>query len=52
MHYFCQNIVSLKNYYLHNSIFDFNIRNRFDSTISTLEIESTFQFQLLELIQT
>ncbi len=44
MHYFCQNIVFLKNYYLYNSIFDFNIRNQLDLTILILEIESTIQF--------
>jgi len=49
MYYFCQNIAFLKNYYLYNSIFDSNIRNRLDSTIPTLEIESTIRFQLLEL---
>ncbi len=48
MHYFCQNIAFLRNYYLYNSVFDSNIRNRPDSTIPTLGIESTFWFQLLK----
>ncbi len=51
MHYFCQNIAFLKNYYLYNLVFDFNIRNRLDLTISILEIKSTFRFQLLKLIR-
>ncbi len=44
MYYFCQNIAFLRNYYLYNLVFDFNIRNRLDSIILTLEIESTFRF--------
>ncbi len=49
MYYFCQNIAFFRNYYLYNSVFDSNIRNRPDSIISTLGIELTFRFQLLEL---
>jgi len=37
-------VLLLLNYYLYNSIFGFNIRNRSNSTISTLEIESTIRF--------
>ncbi len=48
MHYFCQNIAFLKNYYLYNSVFGSNIRNRPDPTVPTLGIEPTIRFQLLE----
>ncbi len=51
MHYFCQNIAFLRNYYLYNLVFDSNIRNRLDPTILTLGIESIFRFQLLESIR-